>query len=185
MIYFTTFIFTLLLAHIARAVPQVACGYASPQEQYYTTYDDREQLVPTFQYPNYPLYPIKVDDKFDAGGTDSAEFLTCKSGPYGPLGSNYSTFGDFPSYPYIGGAIGAAFGFPSCGRCWKLRNGCRFIYLLAVDEDQDGFSIGRTAFQGLTGEPSIQLRNEPPSAPEPVTVEAIEVPYYFCGLPGK
>lgn len=179
MIYFATFIFTLLLAHIARAVPQAACGYASPQEQYHATYDDGEQLA-----PSYPIYPVKVDFKYQAGGTETSWSITCKSGPYGPLESNYTTLSDFPSYPYIGGAIGAAFGFPSCGQCWMLRNfgdNSRFIYLLAVDEDNDGFTIGYRAFYDLTGEP----RNKPPNPQEPVTVEALEVPYYFCGLPGK
>ncbi|KAI0265480.1 hypothetical protein BGY98DRAFT_1035672 [Russula aff. rugulosa BPL654] len=46
MIYFTTFIFTLLLSHITRAVP--ACGNAaSPKDLYDTTYDDSRGVAST------------------------------------------------------------------------------------------------------------------------------------------
>ena len=47
MIYFTTLIFTLLLSHIARAVP--ACGdVASPEDQY-DTYDDGQPVLATYK----------------------------------------------------------------------------------------------------------------------------------------
>ena len=175
MIYFTTFIFALLLAHVARAVPQAACGHASPdspQEQYYTTYDDSEQLAPL-------TYNLRPEAKYDSGSTSSAT-LTCKAKPYGPMGLSYYTFSNFPSFPYIGGAQGATFGNPSCGQCLRLNlpgaaASGRPIYMLVVDSSQSGLTIGKRAFDDLTGNPT-----NPPTS---VQVEGAVVPAYLCGLP--
>ena len=181
MICFTTFIFTLLLAHIARAVgpvPQAACGYAypvSPQKQYYTTHDKGEQLVP-------PTYPVTVNSTFDNVMGDPAK-LECRAGPYGPLKLSYSTFGNppsyFPNFPYIGGEGGVKYGTKSCGRCWRLSlpGGGRFIYMLAVDTSQGHLSIGQHAYNDLIGAPS--------NPPNPLQVEALAVPPYLCGLPSS
>jgi hypothetical protein len=43
MIYFTTFIFTLLLSHIARAMPP--CGDVASPEELFDTYDDEQVLA--------------------------------------------------------------------------------------------------------------------------------------------
>ena len=169
MIYFTTFIFTLLLAHIARAMPQAACGYASPQEQYNlnTTNDDGEQLA--------RLGLITQNARFDVGPTKTSSAISCKNGPYGPLRISYDQFNDFPSFPYIGSGPG------TCGQCWKFTTvgGGRSIYVLVVDIILTGssFIIGSSAFADLSGAP-------PPNPPAPsMTAEVVQVPYYLCGLP--
>ena len=89
MIYFTTFIFTLLLAHIARAVP--GCGdVASPQGLY--DINDDKQLV--FAGDN-----VTWDAKYD-NMDSSTKSIACSG-----LGSKYPHFHNFPDFPYIGSAF--------------------------------------------------------------------------------
>jgi hypothetical protein len=137
MIYFTTFIFTLLLSHIARAAP--GCGdVASPQELY-----DIEQL---------PTYNVTWDHTFDNldGNTDS---VACSDGPHG-LARFYPHFKDFPNFPYLGGAFDVKWGSPNCDQCWKLTNKKTHhsIYIRAIDAAETGFNIGVFAFNRLSGE---------------------------------
>jgi hypothetical protein len=160
MIYFTTFIFTLLLSHIARAAP--ACGdVASPQELYNT-----EQLLAT--------YKVTWDATYDnpGGNTDS---VACSNGPNG-LASTYPYFDDFPDFPYLGGAFNVKWGSPNCGKCWKLTNTQtgRWIYFTAIDATGSGFNIGQKAFIALNGGTVGNGTLE---------AEAISVPHHFCGLP--
>ncbi|KAF8489422.1 Cerato-platanin [Russula emetica] len=141
MIYFTTFIFTLLLSHIARAV--LACGdAASPQELY-----DTEQ-------PNLATYKVTWDDTYDNpnGNTDS---VACSNGQWG-LDGAFPQFKDFPIFPYIGGAFDIKWDSPNCGKCWKLTNPQtgRRIYLTAIDAARaarTGFNISKHAFIALNG----------------------------------
>ena len=163
MVYFTTFISTLLLAHIACAVP--ACGdAASPQELYHTTFDD-DPLV----------YKVTWDATYDNsnGDTDS---VACSNGPYG-LASSYPHFKNFPGFPYIGGAFDIKWGSPNCGKCWKLTetNTHRSIYITAIDSvaPGDGFNVGKHAFIALNGGTVGSGTLE---------AEAIPVPIFLCGL---
>jgi hypothetical protein len=105
MIYFTTFIFTLLLAHIARAVP----GYgdvASPQGLY--DINDDKQLV--FAGDN-----VTWDAKYD-NMDSSTKSIACSG-----LASKYPHFHNFPDFPYIGSAFDIiGHDSSNCGKCWKL-----------------------------------------------------------------
>jgi hypothetical protein len=158
MIYFTTFIFTLLLSHIARAAP--GCGdVASPQELY-----DMEYL---------PTYKVTWDATYDNpnGNTNS---VACSNGPHG-LASRYPHFKNFPDFPYLGGAFDVKWGSPNCGKCWKLfdKKTHRSIYIRAIDAAGTGFNIGKHAFIALNGGTVGGGTLE---------AEAIPVPGHFCGF---
>ena len=99
MIYFTTFVFTLLLAHVARAAP--ACDDAASPKQ---LYDDTEQSI-------LATYKVTWDVTFDNpdGYTNN---VACSNGPYG-LATTYPQFQDFPDFPYLGGAFDTKWGSPT------------------------------------------------------------------------
>jgi hypothetical protein len=165
MIYFTTFIFTLLLAHNARAVP--ACGDVASPQGLYDMYDD-EQLV--FAGDN-----VTWDAMYDNpnGNTNS---VVCGNGPHG-LAAKYPHFHDFPDFPYLGGAFNVKWGSSNCGECWKLTDTKthKFIYLTAIDTSKRGFGlvISKHAFMALSGGPVV---------PPTLEVESVPVPRHFCGF---
>ena len=77
MIYFTTFIFTLLLSHIARAVP-ARDDVASPKEyESYDAYDDEQLVLATYKV----MWNSKYDDP--NGSTNS---VACSAGLHGRAG---------------------------------------------------------------------------------------------------
>ena len=163
MIHLATFIFTLLLAYIARAMP--ACGdFASPQGLY-DTYDDDGLVLAT--------YKVTWDATYDNpnGNTDS---VACSNGPNG-LAPKYPHFKSFPDFPYLGGAFDVKWGSPNCGKCWKLtdKNTHRTIYFTAIDAAGNGFNIGKKAFIALNGGTVGAGTLE---------AEAISVPHHFCGF---
>ncbi len=143
MIYFTTFIFTLLLSHIARAVP--ACDdAASPEDLYDLTNDD-------FQLPLLTTYKVTWDGTYNNpnGNTNG---VACSDGPYG-LASTYPQFHNFPNFPNLGGAFDTRHGSSNCGKCWRLSSTQtgRWIYLTAIDAAGTGFNIAKDAFLALGG----------------------------------
>ena len=152
MIYFTTVIFTLLLAHIARAVP--ACDDAPSSEDLYDydpTYDD-------FQQPLVTEYKVKWDHKYDNkyGETKKA---ACGHGPHG-LAHRYPYYKDFPDYPYIGGAYDVKKGSPNCGKCWKLHNKKtkKSIHFTAIDDASNhGYEVSKEAYEKLGGKPGMEV----------------------------
>ena len=163
MIFFTTFIFTLLLVHIARAMP--ACGDVASFEDMYDPMYDEEQLFP-------PLTKVTWDDKYDNlyGATTS---VACKH-----LTSKYPHFHDLPGFPYIGGAFDITGpDSPNCGKCWKLTDPRthKFIYFTAMDTSKPGFSfvLSKHAFMALSGGPVV---------PPTLEVDFQVVPRHFCGF---
>ena len=165
MIYFTTFIFTLLLSHIARAVP--ACDdAASPEELYDLTNDDVQQ-------PLMATYKVTWDATYDnpSGNTNG---VACSDGPYG-LAGTYPHFHNFPDFPHLGGAFDTKWGSSNCGKCWKLTNKKtgRWIYFTAIDAAGGGFNIGKKAFIALNGG-TVGAGT--------LDAEAISVPGHFCGF---
>ena len=149
MIYFTTFIFTLLLSHITRAVP--ACGNAaSPKDLYDTTYDDVQQPF------DAPTINVTVTwSSFYNNPDGDTKTLVCPQ--------RVSLFREINLFPSIGGAfdIKNKISF-ACNRCWKLHNPktSRSLYILAVDAANTGFNISKTAFQILnngTVVPSLEM----------------------------
>ena len=157
MIYFTTFIFTLLLAHIACAVP--ACGDGasrpSPEDVYNPTYDNEQLILTDCKLPWDPKYDNPKGD---------TKTLACSD-----LASRYPRFGDFPSFPYIGAAFDIREpNSPNCGKCWKMTNMIthKTIFFTAVDSAKSGFVLSQHAHDVLN---SLNC-----------TIEAVSVDPRFC-----
>jgi hypothetical protein len=111
MIYFTTFIFTLFLSHIARATP--ACGnIVSPEELNNPTHADAQIAQHAL-----PIIANNVtwSNEFDNPNGDTSK-VECSH-----YARSYKHFRDFPSFPYIGGASFVKFD-KNCGKCWNLTN---------------------------------------------------------------
>jgi hypothetical protein len=161
MIYFTTFIFTLLLSHITHAVP--ACGdAASPKDLYDPMYDD-------VQEPFLADHKVTWDAKYGHKHGDTKKVECSK------LAHRYPHFVDFPDFPYIGAAFNVKHGSHNCGKCWKLRNkkNNKSISLTVIDHTEKGFKISKEAFEKLNnGKPGTTLDD----------VEAHEVPPSVCGF---
>jgi hypothetical protein len=140
MIYFTTFIFTLLLAHIACAVP--ACGDVASPEEVFDTYD--YELVPDSRLATYKVTFDTIYDNpfFPTNGVACDTFAR-----------SYPQLEDFPSFPFLGGSFNAVRGTSTCGLCWKLFNkeSNVSIYITAIDKAGVGFNIAKTAFIALNG----------------------------------
>jgi hypothetical protein len=164
MIYFTTFIFTLLLAHIARAAPACA-DFASPEDMYDPMYDS-EQLISNLG-PTKVIWEAGYDNKDNTTRTT----VSCKD-----LGNKYPHFDSFPDFPYIGGAADiTADNSPNCGKCWKLTDTKTkwFTYILAINKSKPGFGfdISKEAFKTLSGGPLVPATSE---------VDFVPVPSHFC-----
>ena len=139
MIYFTTFIFTLLLAHIARAVP--TCGdVASPEDMYNPTYNN-EQL-PVVLANNKVTPNTKYDDP-----NGDTRTVTCSY-----LAPRYPHFRNFPHFPYIGASYDIQRNSSNCFKCWKLtRKSGISIYFLAINSVDHGFQVSKFAYDALSG----------------------------------
>ncbi|KAH9842672.1 Cerato-platanin [Rhodofomes roseus] len=98
---------------------------------------------------------VSYDQTYDNAG-QSLDTVACSDGPEG-LDPPYSTFGDLPDFPYIGGAAAiAGWGSDQCGTCWQLQyttpTGTPYtVNVLAIDHTDAGFNIGLTAFNALVG----------------------------------
>ena len=149
MIYFTTFILTLLLSHIAHATS--ACGDVnSPEELYESTYADAQQgqhVLPPPGPPPVTYYTVTVNDKYgkkDGKISDSA----CSA-----LSPKYKLYKDFEN-------VGAAWSIKSggqkpvtgCGTCWRLteKNRKKSIYFVPIDAVPSGYSVSKEAFGKLS-----------------------------------
>jgi hypothetical protein len=160
MIYFTTFIFTLLLAHIARAVP--ACGDVASPEEVFDTYD--YELVPATA-----TYKVTFDYIYDSA------FFNTNGVACDNLSGTYPQLKDFPGFPFLGGSFDASRNTSTCGKCWKLYNkkSSETVYITAIDKAGVGFNIARTAFielnGGTLGAGTLEAEAEP-------------VPGYYCGF---
>jgi hypothetical protein len=144
MIYFTTFILTLLLSYIVRATP--ACGdVVSPEELYDPTYADAadgQHVLPII------LYNVTWSNKYDNKNGNE------KSSACSSLAHRYPHYKDFPDFPYIGGAWNVK--PPNnqyCGSCWNLTDlkTHKTISVAIVDSAKTGYNISKKAFKTLNG----------------------------------
>ena len=149
MIFSTTFALALLfLTHVAHALPRAEnSARATPVLATYDAYYDNP--------------------------SGSLNGVACSNGANG-LVTNYATFGDLPTYPFIGGAPGVVWNSPNCGGCWKLTStttGAWIIYT-AIDSSS-GFNLAEDAFVEINGGQIGQGTLE---------VLAVPVPRFYCGL---
>ncbi|KAH8997423.1 Cerato-platanin [Lactarius akahatsu] len=91
------------------------------------------------------------DTTFD-NKAGSLNGVACSNGANG-LAARFPTFGDVPSFPFIGGAFDVAWNSPNCGSCWALTNPATgmTINITAVDTAGAGFNIAKAAFDKLAG----------------------------------
>jgi hypothetical protein len=160
MMYFTTLIVTLLLSHIARAMP--ACGdVASPQDMY-DIYDN-EQLV-------LAPYRATLNQLFDNPDSNT-NGVACSDGQNG-LASRFPQFKYFNTFPFVGGAVDTRWNSTNCGKCWQLTNPKNgwWVYFTAIDAS-GGFNIGQRTFAALGGSVAAGAMD----------VEAVPVDRSFCG----
>lgn len=98
---------------------------------------------------------VTYDTVYD-NASGSLTTVACSNGPNGLITRGYSTFGDLPNFPFIGGAADVAgWNSPACGRCYALTfteaSGTkRHINIIAVDHAASGFNIGLGAMNNLT-----------------------------------
>jgi hypothetical protein len=92
-------------------------------------------------------YDTTYDNK-----SGSLNGVACSDGSNG-LSAKFPTFGDIPSFPFIGGAFDVVWNSPNCGSCWNLTNMVTgvSINITAIDSAGSGFNIAQEAFERLNG----------------------------------
>ena len=168
MIYFTTFILTLLLSHIARATP--TCGdVTSPEELYNPTYTNAQEAQHALPIV---VYNVTWTNKYDNKNGDT-KHAACSI-----LAHRYPHYKDFPHFPYIGAAWNAQKDSAYCGSCWNLTNlkTHKTISIIPMDSAKSGYNISKEAFNVLNGGKlgSSWLQ-----------AEAKQVDPHFCGIKKK
>jgi hypothetical protein len=81
----------------------------------------------------------------------SMDTVACSNGDNG-LVTKFPTFGDLPSFLFIGGAFDIVWNSTNCGSCWNISNpetGLS-IQLTAIDTSGVGFNLAEQAFANLT-----------------------------------
>ena len=140
MILLTTFIATLFLTEIARAVPQ-ACQYSiSPQSS-----------TPEGYFRSPTIYTAKHDSKFDQGNGKLSSTSCLDS----ELAKDYPRFKEVPFFDKIGGAFKTPSNKPSypCGTIWELTNAVNDNYtafFVSIDSsDGPDFSLSDSVYKEL------------------------------------
>lgn len=138
MIFPTTFIVTLFLTQIARAVPQ-GCGYpispSTPEGQFH--FDDPVVYYTAVYNPVYDNSSQSLND------------VACSE-----LASIYPEFGEVPLFPNIGGAPNTTYNSENCGAIWKItnfENNDLSIYFISID-DAENFDLSLEAFKAVGGD---------------------------------
>ncbi|KAF7561293.1 hypothetical protein G7046_g2859 [Stylonectria norvegica] len=121
-----------------------------------------------------------VTVSYDTGYDNAARPLTaiaCSDGSNGLMTKHpsWTTQGDIPKFPYIGGAVAVAgWNSPSCGSCWKLSWKGKTINVLAIDHADAGFNIGLDALNKLTNGQAAALGR--------IDATATQIAVKNCGL---
>ncbi|KAH7920670.1 immunomodulatory protein [Leucogyrophana mollusca] len=119
-------------------------------------------------------YSLSYDTLYDES-TLSLDDVSCSDGTNGLITKGYTTLGQLPTFPNVGGAI-AVTGWNSaaCGSCWEVTYGSETIAVTAVDVALDGFNLSEEAMNTLTGGLAVELGR--------VNVTAVQVAASTCGL---
>ena len=91
------------------------------------------------------------DNMYD-NPSGSLNNVACSNGGFG-LASRFPTFGNIPTFPFIGGAPGVVFNSPNCGGCWRLTSKATnaSLVMTAIDSAGSGFNLAQEAFVTLNG----------------------------------
>ena len=146
-----TFALALLLTHVAHALP-----HAEHNTRSFNILNSLATFDTTFDNPSGSLNGV-----------------ACSNGPNG-LAEQFPTFGNLPTFPYIGGAPGIVWDSIYCGGCWQLTNTATgsSIVMIAIDAAAT-FNIAQEAFLALNGG---QIGEGV------IDVLADQLPASFCGL---
>ena len=128
--------------------------------------------VPSYQ--SWHTVSVTYDEAYDNPGY-SLDRVACSDGSHGLRTKGYNWLGDLPRFPYVGGtaAIGG-WNSDQCGTCWQLTYGHKSIYVLAIDQTQQGWNIAHRAMDLLTdGQASKYGR---------INANAAPVESWRCGL---
>jgi hypothetical protein len=105
----------------------------------------------------------------------SLDSVACSDGPNGLISKGYTTLGQLPTFPNVGGAYTVT-GWDSvyCGTCYEVTYGDTTIAILAVDVATQGFNVAEEAMNTLTGNQAVFLGR--------VNVTSVQVNASVCGL---
>jgi len=105
----------------------------------------------------------------------SLDYVACSDGPNGLITKGYTTLGQLPTYPNVGGVYTVT-GWDSayCGSCYNVTYGSKTIAVLAVDTASEGFNLSEEAMNALTGNQAAFLGR--------VSVTAVPVAASVCGI---
>jgi hypothetical protein len=146
MIYFTTFILTLLLSHIAHATS--ACDASEELHNPYADSAQRDQ--DTLAPPNIPPPGILYNVTWAGKYTGDPKNVTCSN----PT-RQYPHFGDIPRFPNYGGAWNVVSKDSKfCRTCWNLTDPKtrKTIFIIVIDTAKPGwYNISQEAFIVLNG----------------------------------
>ncbi|CCM04506.1 uncharacterized protein FIBRA_06687 [Fibroporia radiculosa] len=93
---------------------------------------------------------VSYDTVYD-NSSQSLNTVACSDGPNGLERYGYSTIGQLPDFPYVGGAyVVTGWGSAECGTCWQLVYDGNTINVLAIDYTATGFNIALEAMNALT-----------------------------------
>ena len=146
MIFPVTFILTLFLSQIARALPQGCGDHVSPETSTPDLPHDNAQYSIVHQGPIIRVATFST--AYDNGAT-STNTVACSNGQNG-LVSRFPTLGQIPSFPFIGGAFDVVWNSPNCGGCWRVTNIANniSIHFTAVDTSSS-IDLSSVAFRAL------------------------------------
>ncbi|KAL1966151.1 hypothetical protein VTN77DRAFT_4703 [Rasamsonia byssochlamydoides] len=100
---------------------------------------------------------VSYDPSYDNSNLDLST-VACSNGQYGLETKGYSTAGQLPKFPFIGGALTVAgWNSPNCGSCYSLTWENNTIFVTAIDAAPQGFNIAEAAMNQLTGGLASQL----------------------------
>jgi len=137
-IFSATFALALLLTQVAHALPQAS--------------DPTCEFIPPTPDPLRAVFSSRFDNP-----DGSMETVACSNGVNG-LETKFPTFGDIPSFPFIGGAFDIFWNSTNCGSCWNVSNpetGVS-IQMTAINVAGVGFNLSPTAFDNLTNGDTTQ-----------------------------
>lgn len=114
---------------------------------------------------------VTYDQTYD-NPKGSLNSVACSNGVNG-LVDRFPTFGDLPSFPFIGGIPTIVFNSTDCGTCWNLAFNGTSINILGIDHSA-GFNIALEAMNKLTNNQAVQLGS--------VNAVATKVAASVCGM---
>ncbi|KAI6046692.1 immunomodulatory protein [Pisolithus marmoratus] len=117
---------------------------------------------------------VSYDPVYD-DPSESLNYVACSDGSNGLENKGYTTLGQLPNFPYVGGAYTVTgWNSPACGTCYNLTYNDKTISVLAVDSTLEGFNIAQQAMDYLTDGQSTQLGR--------VNAQSTPVDSSYCGF---